>query len=191
MLGTTPFATNSRPSSTQSHCDRLAPILSGLSHASLTRCIATSGGEKRLASTAALVGEAGDSEFLEPVEPLVDDTTLIIDDQRNVRDRKSPRPQQDHLAATSKSCSDQHAPLPTFEFLLFVDAEQDDQRRCSATRHGLVLSTRGGPPDPPLGGDSHRIGQKIAHGVLLVYLIALGCTEGAVIDSSRPFRSQV
>lgn len=156
MLSTTPLATNSRASSAQSHCDRLRPSLSGLSHASLTRCTATSGGEKRLPSPPGLVRQARDSKLGEAPEPLVDNAALIINNKPDVGDGQPLCSKKNHLPATCERCRDQRAALPALQLVLLVEAQQDDQRGSATTRHGNTLST----------GCNLQIGSRPGPGVL-------------------------
>lgn len=140
MLLTTPSSMSLRASSEQSHWERDLPASSGRSQAIFTRCIATSGGEKRPPSPAWLIGEPTEPFLLETLGPFVDESSTDANPPRDLGDGNTLGEQENDSPSFGQTCTNSRRALPGFKSLPFFRIEQKGKIRFAGHR-GLLGTT--------------------------------------------------
>ena len=133
MDSTMPSDSSFRASSWQSQRDRETPSLSGISHASFTRCSATSGGKRWLSPPPGFVLESLDSLCDESRNPRPDDAAPHPDDSTGFRDVLAFRDQQNGTGSARQPGRHTGGAHPTPELILFFLCKGHNIRRFPST----------------------------------------------------------
>ena len=133
MVSTIPSDSSLRASSWQSHSDRETPSLSGISHASFTKCSATSGGKSGLSAPPGFIFESRDSFFGESRNPKPNDATPHPHDSTGFREALAFRDQQNGMGSAHQTGRHGEAARPAIEFIALLICKGHDIRRLPST----------------------------------------------------------
>src|SRR6266487_1353180 len=171
---TTPLSIAVRANSAQLQSDSDRPALSASSHASLTRCVATTGGKKRHPSASRLVAEAFQPLFDEAFPPLPNDLALLSDPACDCRHALAIREQQHDHCSQHVAVGHRLATRPHRKFLPLLLAQLDLNR---GRVHAHPQTTG------PLHGPTFWLGTFFRGGVLSVPPV----NGGATLTSATSF----
>lgn len=139
MSSTTSDSINCRANSAQSHWERLAPHLSGLSQASFTTWSATSGGKDRGTSRSWLISKPSLSFVPEAFDPLPDHPIGYVDSSSDVGKSETVGAKKHDPGPPGDARRSRRSPLQRLKFAAFLLRKINNQRRSSSTSHSSTL----------------------------------------------------
>ena len=146
MVLTIPSDSSLRASSWQSDSDRETPSLSGISHASFTKCTATSGGKSGLSAPPGSIFESLDAFFAESQNPKPNDAAPHPDDSTSLRKALAFRDQQNRMGSAHQAGRHRGAARPVIEFIALLICKGHNIGRFPST-HADVLPADGSSLD--------------------------------------------